>query len=162
MFVSFISNIFLFLPNRTFNKVLEVPSTTPCYTRPAFWLSPWWCPSLTWCCPVCSVWQPGWRTTSRPLYAHLLPSAGTSRASEWAWCLSLRADRRVCNMFALGVSRNLMLKFSVLGVLCYHWLGRVAADPQIIGLKVTWDTRRSPYVHTPLCLDEFQWFYKWG
>lgn len=24
--------------------------------------------------------------------------------------------------------RNLMLKVSILGVLCYHWLGRVAAD----------------------------------
>lgn len=24
-----------------------------------------------------------------------------------------------------------MLKVSVLGVLCYHWLGRVAADPNI-------------------------------
>lgn len=40
-------------------------------------------------------------------------------------------------LFAVCVSRNLMLKVSVLGVLCYHWLGRVAADPKIIGLKVT-------------------------
>lgn len=39
-------------------------------------------------------------------------------------------------MFVVSVSRNLMLKVSVLGVLCYHWLGRVAADPNIIGLKV--------------------------
>lgn len=29
-----------------------------------------------------------------------------------------------------------MLKVSVLGVLCYQWLGQVAADPQSIGLTV--------------------------
>ncbi|XP_029004029.1 transmembrane channel-like protein 6b [Betta splendens] len=34
----------------------------------------------------------------------------------------------------ISLSRNLMLKVSVLGILCYHWLGRVAADPQSIGL----------------------------
>ncbi|XP_058495743.1 transmembrane channel-like protein 6b [Solea solea] len=32
----------------------------------------------------------------------------------------------VCTYVAIG--RNLMLKVSILGVLCYHWLGRVAAD----------------------------------
>ncbi|XP_044047320.1 transmembrane channel-like protein 6b [Siniperca chuatsi] len=35
----------------------------------------------------------------------------------------------------VAIGRNLMLKISVLGVLCYHWLGRVAADPKIIELK---------------------------
>ncbi|KAM9857482.1 transmembrane channel-like protein 6b [Aulostomus maculatus] len=35
----------------------------------------------------------------------------------------------------VAIGRNLMLKVSVLGVLCFHWLGRVAADPMSVGLK---------------------------
>lgn len=39
----------------------------------------------------------------------------------------------------VAISRNLMLKMSVLGVLCYHWLGRVAVNPGQIGLQC-WET----------------------
>ncbi|KAJ0050457.1 hypothetical protein NL108_003685, partial [Boleophthalmus pectinirostris] len=39
----------------------------------------------------------------------------------------------------VAISRNLMLKMSVLGVLCYHWLFRVAKDPGSIGLTC-WET----------------------
>ncbi|XP_034044354.1 transmembrane channel-like protein 6b [Thalassophryne amazonica] len=35
----------------------------------------------------------------------------------------------------VAISRHLMLKVSVLGVLCYHWLARVAADPQSLSLQ---------------------------
>ncbi|KAK6300893.1 hypothetical protein J4Q44_G00289910 [Coregonus suidteri] len=35
----------------------------------------------------------------------------------------------------VSISRNLMLKVSVLVVLCFHWLGRIASDPNSIGLQ---------------------------
>ncbi|XP_042174209.1 transmembrane channel-like protein 6b [Oncorhynchus tshawytscha] len=35
----------------------------------------------------------------------------------------------------IAISRNLMLKVSVLVVLCFHWLGRIASDPNSIGLQ---------------------------
>ncbi|KAJ8001563.1 hypothetical protein DPEC_G00170780 [Dallia pectoralis] len=39
----------------------------------------------------------------------------------------------------VSVGRNLMLKASVLGVLCYRWLGRIAVEPEKAGLKC-WET----------------------
>lgn len=39
----------------------------------------------------------------------------------------------------VAISRNLVLKMSILGVLCYHWLGRVAQNPAQIGLQC-WET----------------------
>ncbi|KAJ0033275.1 hypothetical protein NQD34_000382 [Periophthalmus magnuspinnatus] len=39
----------------------------------------------------------------------------------------------------VAIGRNLMFKMSVLGVLCYHWLGRVAENPRKIGLEC-WET----------------------
>ncbi|XP_069561145.1 transmembrane channel-like protein 6b [Brachyistius frenatus] len=39
----------------------------------------------------------------------------------------------------VAIGRNLMLKVSVLGVLCYHWLGRLAAPPN--GIRQTcWES----------------------
>ncbi|XP_056097759.1 transmembrane channel-like protein 6b [Rhinichthys klamathensis goyatoka] len=35
----------------------------------------------------------------------------------------------------VSIGRNLLLKVSVLGVLCHHWLGRVASDPKTLGLQ---------------------------
>ncbi|XP_053713644.1 transmembrane channel-like protein 6 isoform X1 [Synchiropus splendidus] len=39
----------------------------------------------------------------------------------------------------VAICRNLMLKVSILGVLCYHWLYRVASNPSSIGLPC-WET----------------------
>lgn len=35
----------------------------------------------------------------------------------------------------ISISRNLLLKASVLGVLCYHWLGQVASKPKELNLE---------------------------
>lgn len=42
-------------------------------------------------------------------------------------CLNFQTENKTV-AFAF---RNLMLKVSILGVLCYHWLGRVAADSSL-------------------------------
>lgn len=107
-----------------------------CWMRPGCWLSLCWCPSSTCCFPACSTLQPGWRTMTRLLCALMLPLPGTSSAL-WTG-RSKFTDVRVKEHAELMVlvvcclvSRNLMLKVSVLGVLCNHWLLNVTADSKL-------------------------------
>lgn len=55
-----------------------------------------------------------------------------------------------------------MLKVSVLVVLCFHWLGRIASDPHSIGLQVR-GTFPFQYPHSvptiPFCSDSIPTFH---
>lgn len=106
--------------------------------KPACWPCPCWSPSSTCCCLDSSTLQPGWRTIILLLCAHTLVSSGTSKGTVAEHrnnvCLKFNP---CCWCLLFLFCRNLMLNVSVLGVLCYHWLGRIATD-RTDYIKVTW------------------------
>ena len=101
------------------------PCRAPCLRsgRGRCWACPSWSASSTWWRPTCTAGWLSWSGRTPRGWRCTWPSAGKWPGGAPQGAPSAR-QAPLPQPAGLALHRNLILKMVVLGILCYHWLGR--------------------------------------